>query len=188
MKTPTHALLGFALAKICRFNKQQTGFCIAGAVLPDLPLILTSLYLALMPMVEKTTMTPTLFKHQMDALYFDGSWLPVAHNLLHAPLSILYAALAATIICFNRPDHHPLIRAFALGALSHSLLDVISHIDDGPLILWPLDSSLRLTGLFSHWALGRGGGIITGLEIIVSLAIFANWARKKASVARPKPN
>lgn len=179
MKSPTHALLGFALANIFRFNAKQTGFCIAGSVLPDLPLILTSLYLGVKPMIDQTTMTPVLFKSQMDALYFDGSWLPAAHNFLHAPISILYAALAATIICFNRPHHHPLIRAFALGALSHSLLDVISHIDDDPLILWPLDSSLRLTGLFSHWALGQGGGIITSLEIVFSLAIFANWARKR---------
>lgn len=115
----------------------------------------------------------------MDALYFDGLWLPIAHNFLHAPLSILYISLIAIICCFRRPRHHPLIGAFALGALSHSLLDIVSHIEDGPLILWPMSESLRLPGLFSHWALGKGGGIITALEISFSLYIFANWVRKK---------
>lgn len=179
MKSPTHAALGFLLAKLCRFTPRQTVFCVAGAILPDLPVIATATYLAIKSLVTRSDMTPLMFKAQMDALYFDGTWLPVAHNFLHAPLSIFYLALVATVLCYRRPHHHPLIGAFTLGALSHSLLDIISHIEDGPLILWPMSTSIRLPGLFSHWVFGSGGGIVTALEIAFSLYIFANWARKK---------
>lgn len=172
MKTPTHAIIGYALAKLCRLSPRQTRFCIAGAILPDLPLILTSLYLATKPLLARTPFDPTIFKAQMDNLYFDSSWLPVAHNFLHAPVSILYLALIATILCYHRPGHHALIHAFALGALSHSLIDIISHIEDGPLIFWPLNTQFRLTGLFSHWAPGHGGMLITTLEISLGLYIF----------------
>lgn len=154
MKTPSHALLGFVTAKAFGFSRQQTVACMLGACLADLPLILAYLYFYMQSWWQTGHYDADFIKTLMDEIYFHESWLLVAHNMFHSPVAIGYLALISMLFCCARPPLRGLLLAYLVGSFSHSLLDIISHIGDGPLLLWPLDDELRIVGLFSHWFMG----------------------------------
>lgn len=154
MKTPTHAVVGYVTAKAFGLDRAQTFACILGACLPDLPLSLAYGYFVLNSFLQVGHYDAALIQGLMDNIYFGNSWLLIAHNLFHSPISIAYLALMA-VICFSRDKAKCLlVLAYLLGSFSHSILDIISHINDGPLVLWPLSDNMRVVGLFSHWLMG----------------------------------
>lgn len=154
MKTPSHALIGLVAAKGFGFSRMQTIMCILGACLADLPLMLAYGYFWLRCLLMVGHYDANYIQNLMDGIYFEQSWLLIAHNMFHSPVSIVYLGLIGIILCSHKPVFCIYIIAYLVGSFSHSILDLISHINDGPLIMWPLNDEIRITGMFSHWMVG----------------------------------
>ncbi len=162
MKLPTHGLLGYFLARVFRWEGVRFRCVVAGAMAPDCPVIAAGIVAAATTLLETGSLEFVKFKAQMDLFYFFGWTLRSSHNLLHGPLSLaLLAALAATHLDAER--RAPVL-AFLAGAASHAAADILTHVDDGPLLFWPLDWETRLAGPISHWDLDHGGLIVTICE------------------------
>jgi membrane-bound metal-dependent hydrolase YbcI (DUF457 family) len=170
MKTPTHGLLGYAVARAAGWTGKKRRCAIIGAVIPDMPVILAGAYSVVLTVLEKSGFDFAYFKMQMDQLYFANSALLFSHNFFHSSLNL--ALLACIALYFLDSRSRPAALAFLAGAASHSVADIFSHIDDGPLLFWPLNSQIRFTGVISHWESGRGGLLMTLIECSAFLGAF----------------
>lgn len=128
----------------------KTAFLL-GSVAPDLPLWLLSIggmvyYQKILGCSEAET-----FQMMFDYLYFQHPLWIVSHNFLHAPL-ILLAGLA--LIWRSRRNIGSRSRWlfwFLLACLLHSGVDILTHHDDGPLLLFPFNWTLRFASPVSYW-------------------------------------
>lgn len=85
MKTPTHALVGYLSARFLGFDRVKTTACILGACLADLPLVLAYVNFLVSCYWQVGHYDAVLIQAGMDAIYFENSWLLIAHNLFHSP-------------------------------------------------------------------------------------------------------
>ncbi len=189
MKTPTHALIGYAAARYLGFTRRQTVVCMLGATAPDLPLALIWSYVAAGVTLNLGTFDQPSIQAVFDPIYFGVGWTSALHNLLHSPLSlVLFTAAALTLPHWMR-GARTLILIFLLGAWTHSIVDILTHVHDGPLLLWPVDLTFRLQGPFSHWDPALGGYWIMAIECagwFLALAYTATRRRKRSNPkARP---
>lgn len=122
-----------------------------GSFLPDVPLLVLTGWYAIRLWIEALPGT-SLFGPQYDALYFgDPVWL-VSHNLMHARAPLLIAPCVVLGRVFGKPGARPawmILRWFALGCGLHSLLDILTHNDDGLLLLYPFDFDFRFASRVS---------------------------------------
>ncbi|WP_299625025.1 metal-dependent hydrolase [Pelagibius sp.] len=186
MKTPTHLLIGYGCAQLFGWRGTARRACLLGAVAPDIPVAAVWMALATKVTWREGGFAQPVVQREMDALYFSDSVVIGLHNLLHAPLSLLGLALLATLLLRAAPDLGRCCLAFLAGAMTHALADIVSHVNDGPLLFWPLDSGLRLAGPFSHWDPAHGGLWISAMELICALAgglwlLRRRWRRPLAA-------
>ncbi|NIA71928.1 hypothetical protein HBA54_25340 [Pelagibius litoralis] len=183
MKTPTHFLIGYGCAAAFGWRGGLRRACLIGAVVPDIPVAAVWSVLAASVVWREGRYLQPLVQAEMDALYFSDSLMIGLHNLLHSPLSLLGLTLLAAILFCRTRVCRSYGLAFLAGAATHAVADIVSHVADGPLLLWPLDTSLRLTGPFSHWDPAYGGLWVTGVELAGGLvfaffAAFGWWRRR----------
>ena len=156
------------------------GAFVWGAFLPDAPLLVLTGWYAIR-LWSETPPGTSLFGPEYDALYFgDPVWL-VGHNLMHAPLLIAPCAVLGWVLGVRgtRPAW-TILYWFALGCGLHSLLDVLTHYDDGPLLLFPFDFDFRLSSPVSYWDPRHFGRPFMLLEHIVNFAAAAAMLRQPA--------
>jgi len=185
MKTPTHALIGFAAARYFGFTRRQTMICIVGAAAPDLPLALVWSYVAAAVTLDLGTFDQPSIQAAFDPIYFGAGWTSGLHNLLHSPLSLMLAtacalALPSALRALRKP-----VLVFLLGAWTHSVVDIFSHIEDGPLLLWPLDQAVRVRGLVSHWDPAHGGYWMMAAECAGWFAVLALARMRRRKSGNP---
>ncbi|WP_422365219.1 metal-dependent hydrolase [Pelagibius sp.] len=184
MKSPTHFLIGYGCAAAFGWRGGLRRACLLGAVVPDVPVAAVWSVLAASVVWREGGYVQALVQAEMDALYFSDSVMIALHNLLHGPLSLAGLTLLTLLIfCRNRTCRMRCL-AFLAGAVTHAVVDIVSHVTDGPLVLWPLDDELRLVGPFSHWDPAYGGLWVTGIELAAALvfgvASFFGWRRRRA--------
>ena len=187
MKTPTHFLIGHGCAAAFGWRGSLRRACLIGAVVPDLPVAAVWSVLAASVVWREGGYVQALVQAEMDALYFSDSWLIGLHNLLHSPLSLAGLTLATVVVFHRARTCRMNCLAFLAGAASHALADIISHVTDGPLVLWPLDPCLRLAGPFSHWDPAYGGLWVSGIELAGALLVglAALQRRRRAGGSDP---
>ncbi len=185
MQTYSHGLIagvaGKALAR--RGRRVNVRALVLGALLPDVPLWLLSLGF-LVRYVWLGSVPPGQRMALYDRLYFtDPLWI-VGHNLLHAPLMVLlYGGLALWARRRGWAWGEGLWW-FALGAMSHSVVDIFTHHDDGPLLLFPFDWQLRFQSPISYWDPRYYGRLVSGVEHLLDLGallyLLVPWWRSRS--------
>lgn len=170
MKTPTHLLAGYIFSRATRMTALDTRCFIAGACLPDLPIIVCWPALGVYTVITGGGFDISRFREIADRLYFSDSALAHLHNLLHSPVSLALLILLTGILFPDRPRLRRCLVVALVGAVTHSVIDIVSHVDDGPLVFWPVEQSIRVRGLFSHWNPAYGGGWVTIAELIGTCA------------------
>ncbi|NJR39912.1 MAG: hypothetical protein HC781_15180 [Leptolyngbyaceae cyanobacterium CSU_1_4] len=93
------------------------------------------------------------FALMFDHLYFHHPLWIVSHNLLHAPI-LLLLGLGWAWRCSSREEGSEISRwflGFFLACLMHSGVDILTHVDDGPLIFFPLDWTTRFQSRVSYY-------------------------------------
>lgn len=139
-----------------KIQPDDSGALLAGAVAPDLALGLLSVGYVIdrryvrPHLPDKTRCSPTY-----NDLYFHNPWWIAAHNSLHAPLPLFLLGLTG-YFCRSRRWGRRLFW-FALGCGLHTAVDIVTHVDDGPVLFFPLDWHKRCRAPVSYWDPAKGG-------------------------------
>lgn len=174
MKTPTHFIINFVLADRLGWPRPIRWAFALGGVLPDIPITLVFAYLVSAELVfgsGDSAYAIDIFQN----LYATKPWLISAHNLLHAPLTISLLLLL-TLLSFNRVINT--LRFVLLGSALHSFIDIDTHVNDGPLMLWPFEWHSRFISPISHWDANHFGHITIFLEAMIMIAFTLYLANK----------
>ncbi|NEQ33717.1 MAG: hypothetical protein F6K04_22420 [Leptolyngbya sp. SIO4C5] len=151
MNTPSHFLMTAALEKgNPRVPIVKSAFLL-GSVAPDLPLWLLSIGGMIYYRYILGWSAGDAFRYMFDELFFNHPLWIVAHNLLHSPLVLL---IGLAIVWRSRRRINSRSRWlfwFLLACLLHSGVDILTHVDDGPLLLFPLDWQTRFQSAVSYW-------------------------------------
>lgn len=195
MITTTHVTLSGALSRLAAGERTGRASRLArrllpdessrravlwGGLAPDVGLtLLTFGAAAWFPAVEGRSLEAT-FEHVYRELFYDDPAWVVLHNLLHAPL-VLLALLGVASRLSGRARHW--LTAFAIGCLLHSVVDVLTHHDDGPLLLFPFDWDTRFHSPVSYWDPAHGGRVLGPIDAAVSLLgggwLLVTWWRAR---------
>jgi membrane-bound metal-dependent hydrolase YbcI (DUF457 family) len=122
-----------------------------GSIAPDLPLWVLSIGGATYYHGVLGWSIVDTSSWMFDQLYFHHPVWIIAHNVLHAPIVLL---LGLGLVWRSRQDIGSLSRWlfwFFLACLLHSLVDIFTHVNDGPLILFPFDWRTRFQSIVSYW-------------------------------------
>ncbi len=180
MTTASHALIAAAVAVTARTPARLVAAAALGGVTPDLPLLLLTAWTMLRaPSLEAA------HDHMHWAFDNDLLWI-VAHNVPHSLIVLGVVALLGGF-CWQQGrsgSNDTLTRRgawllwFSLGATLHSLVDIATHVDDGPRFLVPLSFEVRLAGPISYWDPAHGGDLfrVFELSLIALLIIYLGWA------------
>jgi len=83
--------------------------------------------------------------------YFNNPWWIASHNFLHSPTAlVIYAILLWRFV--DRPNtrgHWQL--SFVFGCMVHSVIDILTHFNDGPVLFFPFDWHTRFYSPVSYW-------------------------------------
>ena len=175
MNTPSHLIINAALRKWVTTNGQRTiprSAFLLGAVLPDLPLFLLWIgaYTYYRYLLGDLSITP--MDSRFDQLYFTNPFWIASHNLLHAPL-LLLSGLALHWRFRNLPGTRGYWWFwFAAGCLMHTMLDIPTHHNDGPLLLFPLEWSVRFHSPVSYWDPRYFGREFALFELLLNLTLL----------------
>ncbi|MBW4647862.1 MAG: metal-dependent hydrolase [Kastovskya adunca ATA6-11-RM4] len=151
MNTPSHFLMTAALDKAFpRIPIVKSAF-LFGSVAPDLPLWLLSIgsliyyhYILGWSVADTTDLMFT-------QLYFHNPFWIAAHNFLHSPVLLLLAIgfLWRSRCNINSPERW--LFWFCVACLLHTSVDILTHVDDGPLLFFPFEWTIRFRSWFSYW-------------------------------------
>lgn len=159
MKTPTHMLIGQLVSRLLPgTEKDKSGWVIAGAAMPDLPLIAVAVFCWMETAASESLDAQTVrFIDLVDSFYYDNSVFIALHHLLHSPSSL--ALLASAWLIFGRTGRRQDPRGFWFlsGAASHSLVDIFTHARDGILLFWPWNWSFRFNSGIDQWDMVGSG-------------------------------
>ena len=174
MNTPSHLIITAALRKRFTTNAPVPAAAVLwGAVAPDLPLTLMALGGALyFRFVLGMSFDDALNLIFYDLFFNDPLWT-AAHNVLQAPL-ILGTSLAL-LWRYRFAEATPLRRWlfwFVAACSLHSLIDIVTHNDDGPLLLFPVNWQLRFASPVSYWDTEHYGGIFFVFESVLNLVLL----------------
>lgn len=151
MQTPSHLIMTAALRKRFSAAPIPTSGFLLGAVAPDIALVLLSIGGGLYYRYAVGLSARATFRHIYDTMYFkDPIWISL-HNMLHSPLLLLVGLLALWRFRWSRGTWRQWSFWFLVACMFHSLVDVLTHYDDGPLLFFPLNWTIRFASPVSYW-------------------------------------
>lgn len=171
MHTYSHWLITAVLRP--NIQREETKALLAGSVTPDIPLGLLSMGYVLdrrylrPHLPDKTRCSPTY-----NDLYFNSPWWIAAHNALHAPLPVILLGLIGYL--WRRRVWGERLLWFAVGCGLHTAVDILTHADDGPVLLFPLDWHKRFRSPISYWDPAHNGRLFRLLEHLLDL-LLVGW-------------
>jgi hypothetical protein len=151
MNTPSHLIMTAALQKRFRHVPIAKSGFLLGSVAPDIALFALSIGGGLYYRYVRGLSGEATFRHMYDTMYFrDPLWM-AAHNLLHAPLILLFGLF----VCWRHRAQLGTWRHwlfwFFLACLFHTAIDIATHVDDGPLLFFPFEWTTRFQSPVSYW-------------------------------------
>lgn len=188
MMTQSHFLVTAFVAHRCRKAGQpvRMGVALLGSVLPDLPLALLTVWFFAVPRAAEPAVAGDPFGELYDRYFFNEPVWIVAHNMLHAPLILAALFGVGWLISRRGRPWGVTLCWFAAAAAFHTIIDVFTHHNDGPLLLFPFDWSLRAQAPISYWDPSHGGAIFsifeTGLDLAIIgyfLIVWIAWRRSR---------
>ena len=183
MQTYSHYLLTAALHKVTKPKAPEAASgLLSGSVAPDVPFALLSLGYVIdrrfirTHLPDKTRCSPTY-----NELFFNNPWWIATYNSLHAPLPLFGLALLGYF--WRRQRLGRWLLWFVLGCSLHTAVDVVTHADDGPVLLFPLDWHKRFQSPISYWDPQHGGRTFRLLEHLLDLLLIGFLLYKRTKGA-----
>jgi membrane-bound metal-dependent hydrolase YbcI (DUF457 family) len=179
VNTPSHFIIHAAIAKRATNPKLVRSAFLWGAVAPDISLTLLSIVSPFYFHSQGMSLGQAM-RYIFDTLYFSNPWWISAHHLLHAPLLLMFYALV--LYPFRKKRFVYWLLWFVAGCSLHTLVDILTHYDDGPLVLFPLNWTFRVHSI-SYWDRAHGGTWLGWLELALDLLLLGYllipWLVKK---------
>jgi hypothetical protein len=172
LNTPSHIIINAAIhKKVGRDIIPKSAF-ILGAFLPDFPLGVLTLGFFLYNRFFLDNTSVQLLPGAYSELFFNHPLWIASHNLLHTPL--ILGSFLVIFWRFREYDRHVgnWLFWFAVSASIHTAIDILTHINDGPLLFWPLDWQTRIRGLVSYHDPAFSGIEFSVFEIILDTALL----------------
>jgi membrane-bound metal-dependent hydrolase YbcI (DUF457 family) len=208
MQTYTHFLLAVALRKPLsrvadRLNLPplRLSALLTGSVLPDLPLILTTLVCMAIDKYRgiplpspdsppSASVTMQLFREW----FFENPWVIAEHNLFHGPLCVALLLAVAWWLWRRGSEQAGWFIWLFISCLLHTAVDIPVHHDDGPLLLFPFNWDIRYISPISYWDPAHHGRGFAIVEHIVALFLFVfalrsvtSWLQRRFKSVRDTP-
>ncbi|NJL87183.1 MAG: hypothetical protein HC886_16360 [Leptolyngbyaceae cyanobacterium SM1_1_3] len=151
MNTPSHFLMTAALEQAKpRIPIAKSAFLL-GSVAPDLPLWLLSIGGMIYYRYFLGWSSSDAFRYMFDELFFHHPLWIIGHNFLHAPLVLLAGIALVWRSRRNIDSRSRWLFWFLVACLLHCGVDILTHVNDGPLIFFPLDWQTRFHSAVSYW-------------------------------------
>lgn len=190
MITPTHFVVNAGLARWRRSgaflgDRLRRRLFLLGGVAPDLGLFAMSGLAAVYYPTARGLSVDETFRLIFDDLFYNAPAFIVAHNLLHAPLVLVGLAGLGTWLRTRTPRQRlgGALQAFAFGCAVHTALDIPVHHDDGPLLLFPFEWTIRLDSPVSYYDPDHFGNVVAPIDLTVTVVgltvIGAAWVRRR---------
>ena len=191
MQTYSHFIITVALNKQYkdRANSEvNTKALLLGSFMPDIPLVLlTLIFFAQRFWFGDGVPVETVFGADYDNLYFNDPLWITGHALFHAPPLILFSLTIGYYWGIRQNKGWAIaLFWFAIGCGLHSAIDIVTHHDDGPLLLFPFDWKTRFISPISYWDNNHYAAIVASLEHLLDLVLLI-WivlARRDKSKTR----
>lgn len=166
-----------------------------GSFAPDAAIFLLSIgaWVYYVPILGWTS--GEAFAYMWGELFYTNPWWIVTHNLLQAPLILLVATAALALARHHTAGSRggtvsrggTLSRGldwwfyFVLACGVHTLIDIPTHHNDGPLLLFPFDWELRYSSPVSYWDPDHYGLIFMPLEgaLLIALSVYLLRGRRR---------
>jgi hypothetical protein len=174
MQTYTHALLTAALGHGLRAHAVpvRSRAFLLGSFMPDAPLFLLTLGFAGYYRFIEALPAGYRFFEWYDVLYFTNPVWIASHNALHAPLMVLLLGGVGYWAAQRGHGWGWSLVWFALGCGLHSLVDIGTHYDDGPVIFFPFNWSWRFHSPISYWDDDHYARLVAPLEHVLDAALI----------------
>lgn len=149
---PSHLVINAAIEKKfgAQFKLAKSAF-LWGSVLPDIPFGLLSWGTYALYSFILQQDTSSLMENVIHPAYFNNPWWIASHNFLHSPIALLiYAILLWRFVDKVGTRGHWWL-SFVFGSMIHSVIDIFTHHDDGPVLFFPFDWHTRFYSPVSYW-------------------------------------
>lgn len=167
MNTPSHLLMTAAARKALPRLHIPAGAVLIGSVAADLPLYLLSFGGYVYFHFSLGWSSSDTFSHMYDTLFYEDKIWMALHNVLHAPIVLVVGAALAWAARRASPGPSRWLLWFLMACLLHSVVDIFTHHDDGPLLLFPFDWRMRYIGPISYWDSSHYGREFARIELVL---------------------
>ena len=188
MNTPSHLLMTAAIRRAAPGWRMPASAVLIGSVAPDLALTVLSLGAFVFFRYGQGMPTRDVFEHMYGTLYFnDPGWM-ATHNLLHAPFMILFGLVACRVWYGDERFKIGWWTWFFLACALHSVVDIFTHFDDGPLLFFPFEWTVRFPSPVSYWDTAHYGAQFFVFEVVFDslllVYLFGPWVRARFRAQR----
>ncbi len=166
-----------------------TNALLFGSIAPDLALILLTIYFVIVDLLAGRSLAPGGDSGQssvgilFDDLFFNDPGVIFAHNLFHAPILTVSYMVVGYLTWRSGRKWGAALFWFGLGCTLHTLIDIPTHYNDGPLIFFPFDWETRFYSPISYWDPARGGIWFAIFEhvlvLIMLLVLIRGWLQQR---------
>lgn len=187
MQTYSHALMTAMLDKVLTKKSVpvHSRAFIIGSFLPDVPLLFLTLGAGVYYRFIAPLPPGYRFFECFDALYFNDPFWKAGYNLFHAPLVLLLFGGVGYLAGRRGHAWGWSLLWFALGCGLHSVVDIATHHNDGPLVFFPLNWDYRFPSPISYWDRRYYASIVAPLEHMLDLFFLGylafQWWRERAA-------
>lgn len=167
----------------------NTRATLLGSIAPDLPLILLTVYFIIVDLLAGNSLDPSSAPEQsnvgilFDDLFFNDPGVIFLHNLFHAPILTVTYMLVGYMAWRAGRKWGPALFWFGVACTLHTLIDIPTHYNDGPLIFFPFDWETRFYSPISYWDPSRGGIWFAVFEhvfvLLLLLYVVRDWFRRR---------
>ncbi len=184
MNTPSHFLMTAALEKsLPKVSIVKSAFLL-GSIAPDLPLWILSLGGIIYYHFIKGWSLGDTTSYMFGELFFQNPFWISSHNFLHSPVILL---LGLSLVWYLRRRHTSFptgwLLWFLLACLLHSIIDILTHVDDGPLLFFPLEWTIRFQSPVSYWDhryYGKEFGFFEQiLNLVLLIYLISPWIYRR---------
>ena len=151
-RLPTHLGINAAIEKKfgAKFKLAQSAF-LWGSVMPDIPLALLSLGFILYNRYVSAQPVSGMMNSAFDNLYSNNPWWIASHNFLHSPTALIIYAIFLWRFAGKPNTRGHWWLSFVFGCMVHSVIDILTHFNDGPVLFFPFDWHTRFFSPVSYW-------------------------------------
>lgn len=149
---PSHLVINAAIEKKfgAKYKLAKSAF-LWGSVVPDIPLGLISIGYFVYYRYFTTQNVSSIMDKAFSEMYFNDPFWIASHNVLHSPTAlIIYAVLLWRFVDKIGTRGHWWL-SFVFGCMVHSVIDILTHYDDGPVLFFPFDWHTRFHSPVSYW-------------------------------------